>query len=550
MKPEYKVILANVGSAFDAAKSINDIQTQVSKIIDYYPKVVKSILPIFVTIVANPYDEVLTKANNLGNGVYTIISPEIDGDSTVFAIQARFAALKFPADIERCLIVISTQADFMGKRIASAQCANSDEDSPEFIPSTPKHSFNDIIISDILRNRILKALAIIQYKELIYKIWGFEKIDKATKSVLCFYGPAGTGKTMTAEAIGSFLGKKIIHSSYAEIESQWVGVGAKNLHAIFKAAEENDAILFFDEADSFLSNRLSHTSSSSDKHYNRMSNELFQLIENFNGCVIFATNLLTDIDEAFKSRIIDSIKFELPNKIERIQIIRKMIPSDFPLETEISDDEFSKLAAISDGFSGRDIRKSMLLSLASAAILFSTNEKKSFSISDIQYGFNEVKNSKEEMEEELGLSDGTKIGETLLDHQIFNEKIVSMAKLACLSDGIIDVREHDMINDLSRTLLGVEIKESDISLSKEESVKNVCCGLKDNTQKAQLLDVAIRIIAADKQVLDEEINFLKSVMAELSVNPDKVNSLIEYTKHMAVNIHEFESIQNNLFTNK
>lgn len=549
MKPEYKVILANVGSAFNAAKSINDIQTQVSKIIDSYPKVIKSILPIFVTIVANPNDDVLSKANNLGNGVYTIISPEIDGDTTVFAIQARFASIKIPADIERCLITISTQADFMEKRNSSAQCANPDEDSPKFIPSTPKHSFNDIIISDNLRNRILKALAIIQHKELIYKIWGFEKIDKATKSVLCFYGPAGTGKTMTAEAIGSFLGKKIIHSSYAEIESQWVGVGAKNLHAIFKAAEENDAILFFDEADSFLSNRLSHTSSSSDKHYNRMSNELFQLIEDFNGCVIFATNLLTDIDEAFKSRIIDSIKFELPNEIERVQIIRKMIPSDFPLETEFSDDDFSKLAAISDDFSGRDIRKSMLLSLASAAILFSTNEKKSFSISDIQYGFNEVKNSKEEMEKELGLTDGAKIGETLLDHQIFNEKIVSMAKLACLSDGIIDVREQNMINDLSRTLLGVEIKESDISLSKEESLNDVCSGLKDNTQKAQLLDVAIRIIAADNQVLDEEINFLKSVMAELSVNPDKVNSLIEYTKHMAVNNLELESIQNNLFTN-
>ena len=92
-----------------------------------------------------------------------------------------------------------------------------------------------------------------------------------------------------------------------------------------------------------------------------------------------------------------------------------------------------------------------------------------------------------------------------------------------------------------------EITESDISLSKIESLKDVCCGLKDNTQKAQLLDVAIRIIAADNKVLDEEINFLKSVMAELSVNHDKVNSLIEYTKHMAVNNHEFESIQENLF---
>ena len=106
MKPEYKVILANVGSAFNAAKSINDIQTQVSKIVDSYPKVIKSILPIFVTIVANPNDDVLSKANNLGNGVYTIISPEIDGDTTVFAIQARFASIKIPADIERCLITI------------------------------------------------------------------------------------------------------------------------------------------------------------------------------------------------------------------------------------------------------------------------------------------------------------------------------------------------------------------------------------------------------------------------------------------------------------
>ena len=87
-------------------------------------------------------------------------------------------------------------------------------------------------------------------------------------------------------------------ASYASIESKWVGEGPKNLRRIFSDAEEQDAILFFDEADSFLSKRVSNAETGSDKHYNRRSNEMFQLLESYNGIVIFATNLVSDFDTA------------------------------------------------------------------------------------------------------------------------------------------------------------------------------------------------------------------------------------------------------------
>lgn len=543
MKPEYRIFIDNSKSVFDAAKATDEILQQIKKIIEAYPKIIKSIVPFYVTIILDPKEDRLVNANNLGNGFYTILSPEVESDTTIFALQARLATLSLPGDKKSCLIVMSTLANYWSDNDKRNEKNPNEDETPDFIPMKPSRTFDEIILSKEITSRILRALSIIKNRQLIFETWGFNKIDKSTKSILCFYGPSGTGKTMTAEAIGSYLGKNIIHSSYAEIESQWVGVGAKNLHAIFKAASDNDAILFFDEADSFLSNRISHTSSSSDKHYNRMSNELFQLLENFDGCVIFATNLLTDIDEAFKSRIIDSIKFKLPSEDERIKLIKLMIPKDFPLLTPLSEENYKDLSLLTKGFSGRDLRKSVLLSLASAAVKY--NETIVYDYNDIKTGFLEVKHSKEAMQKELGILDESLLGESLLEHQSLNEKIVSMAKLACLSDGVIDDRERVMIKDLTRTLLGAE--NADITLTSEETVSNVCKGLKDNLQKTQLLDVAIKIIAADNQIQESEIVFLKTVMAELEVRPDKVESLISYAKRVASCCSEFEKICINLY---
>ncbi len=332
---------------------------------------------------------------------------------------------------------------------------------------------------------------------------------------------------MTAEAIGSYLHKKIVHSSYAQIESKWVGEGAKNLHAIFKFAEEHNAVLFFDEADSFLSSRIESTSGSSDKHYNRMSNELFQLLEDFNGCVIFATNLLTDVDTAFKSRIIDSIKFELPDANSRIDLIKKMIPEQFPLEGPISDEQLQELATITEDFSGRDIRKSILLSLAQCALKLKSDNAFAFSYDDFKAGFIEVKEYKDSMAAEEGIIPNS-IAQTIFDKQRRNENIFDISIYAMLCDGVLLESEKKLLNELSQNLLGVPIT-GEIDTPKR-SLEDICNEAIELGIAKELIDNVIRVLTSDGPMNETETDFLQSVIELLAIPGQYIDTILRYAR--------------------
>ena len=121
-----------------------------------------------------------------------------------------------------------------------------------FIPQTPQYSLDKMILSDRVRNELNKTILLIQNQKQIYDEWGFSEIDPNPKCVINFYGPPGTGKTMAAHSIATAVGKKILILNYSDIESKYVGEAPKNLMKAFQVAKETDAILFFDEADSFL----------------------------------------------------------------------------------------------------------------------------------------------------------------------------------------------------------------------------------------------------------------------------------------------------------
>lgn len=545
MKPVYNYFIDNCNDAFDYSSAMEDFVSNVRRIVEdrSYKHIIASPVPLYVTVYFNPTEDKLTSADNGSNGVYILATPEIEGNTTIFAMKLRIAKLSSPTGVHKTLVIFSTSKNIPFLNSNGNHQIDEDE-TPIFTAKPPKWTFDDIIMSDDMKNRIFKSLAIIKNRELIFSQWGFEKVDKATKSILCFYGPAGTGKTKTAEAIGSYLNKNIIHSSYAEIESQYVGVGAKNLHAIFEQAEEQDAILFFDEADSFLSNRLEKTESSSDKHYNRMSNELFQLLEEFNGCVIFSTNLLTDVDEAFKSRIIDSIKFELPDSNQRIELIKYMIPSSFPLN-KLSDDEYTELSQISEGFSGRDIRKSVLLALSNASTKFVDGSKKVFEYEDIKYGFTTVNESKKQMQGFLNDKESIDSIDDVIKKQEFNEKLISMAKLALNADGYIADEEVALLNELSLNLLGAKVQ--DTQLTEEDTLDNICSNVSDNTEKLQLIDIAIRMSVIDKVIADSEVVLLKDLFKALNVKDIYYDKLLEYAQHLLDTTNEFDAIKDELF---
>ena len=237
----------------------------------------------------------------------------------------------------------------------------------EFIPVIPKYSFEQVVLSDDVRKDIYEAINILKYQKLIYKVWGFEEIDPVPRSVINFYGPPGTGKTMSAHAVAKELDKRLLALNYAQIESKYVGDAAKNLSKAFEMAKDNDCILFFDEADSFLGKRIHNVTQGAEQALNSLRSQMLILLEEFPGIVIFATNLVSNFDQAFESRILKHIKFSLPNEEARIQIIQKTIPPRLPLACSFTDTELTELSQILDGLSGREIKGAIQECLLSKA---------------------------------------------------------------------------------------------------------------------------------------------------------------------------------------
>ena len=52
------------------------------------------------------------------------------------------------------------------------------------------------------------------------------------------------------------MNKNCLMVNYSELESKYVGETPKNIKKVFQKAMEEDAVLVFDEADSFLSRGL------------------------------------------------------------------------------------------------------------------------------------------------------------------------------------------------------------------------------------------------------------------------------------------------------
>ena len=149
---------------------------------------------------------------------------------------------------------------------------------------------------------------------------------------LLFSGPPGVGKTACAEATASRLRRDIIVADYAELQSCWVGQTEKNIVRIFRQAADDDAVLFWDEADGMFFDR----DGASRSFEVRDVNVLLQELERFNGLCILSTNRKPTLDKALERRIAIKIEFEPPDRARRLEIWTVLIPAKLPLATDVS----------------------------------------------------------------------------------------------------------------------------------------------------------------------------------------------------------------------
>ena len=102
-------------------------------------------------------------------------------------------------------------------------------------------------------------------------------------------------------------------------------------------------------------------SQGSERAANSMTSQLLVELEQYRGVVVFATNMLKNIDEAFMTRVL-SLEIPLPNAEQRRWIWEKHLPEKLPK----ADVRLDVLAAV-EGVCGRDIRNAVLLAATRAA---------------------------------------------------------------------------------------------------------------------------------------------------------------------------------------
>ncbi len=227
---------------------------------------------------------------------------------------------------------------------------------------TCHYTFDDIVTTPINIDIMKQAVNHLKYRNVIMDKWGLRKKSRYGNNItVLFYGSPGTGKTMAAQVIANELGMELFRVDSSQLTSKYIGETAKNIRAVFDGAKGSNLILFFDEADSIFAKRTNQSNDANDRYANSDTSFLLQKIEDYDGMVLLSTNLLQNIDEAFRRRITYMVNFARPDQRLRKELWLQLITEEMPHD-DIDYDFLSSFELV-----GSDI-KSILISACYMAV--------------------------------------------------------------------------------------------------------------------------------------------------------------------------------------
>ncbi len=202
-------------------------------------------------------------------------------------------------------------------------------------------TFEDLILPETNKCQLEELRSRISHRNHVYVELGLgQRLSLGKGLIALFTGTSGTGKTMAAELLACEQGVDLYKVDLSAVVSKYVGETEKNLGRVFADAEDANAILFFDEADSIFGKR-GEVKEAQDRWANMEVNYLLQRVEEYDGTVILASNLKQNIDEAFRRRIQVLVDFPFPDEEARLHIYKGMFPNNIIHPT---DEELDKLA--------------------------------------------------------------------------------------------------------------------------------------------------------------------------------------------------------------
>lgn len=193
-------------------------------------------------------------------------------------------------------------------------------------------------------------------------------------------GPPGTGKTMAAQIIAAELGLDLFRIDLATTVNKYIGETAKNLRRLFNRAACMNAVLLFDEADALFAKRT-NVRDSHDRYANSDTNYLLQLVEDYPGVALLATNKRQQLDDAFVRRVRYTFYFPRPDAAQRLCIWKHAI-------TQLSSTECAQRMAtdleqlaVQINVTGAQIKNAVL-----AGVFLSRRRRRLMTIEDLRIG--------------------------------------------------------------------------------------------------------------------------------------------------------------------
>ena len=147
--------------------------------------------------------------------------------------------------------------------------------------------------------------------------------------------------------------------SFADILTEYIGKSEERMRAVFliakeKAVESGKAVLLFIDTCDRLFRKPGKNDSEVSSNITGIFRECMNGIDEPKGqlIVLGATNYKNKLPEPILSRFAYTIEINLPDRNERIAILKLNIKN---IRCSLTDDDFARFADTTDGFSGRDI---------------------------------------------------------------------------------------------------------------------------------------------------------------------------------------------------
>ncbi|MFT4977366.1 MAG: hypothetical protein ACI8S6_003271 [Myxococcota bacterium] len=183
-------------------------------------------------------------------------------------------------------------------------------DSDLAAPRRVSTRWEDLIVSDTVRWQLEQALLHANYRLNILP----EQTGRLTGYRLLLSGLPGTGKSMCAEALATYLNRPLVKLDISTVLSKWLGETEKLLGQVFDIAESAGSVLVLDEAESLLRQRSSGQSGGG-----AGTGVAYMLtrLDRYTGVLVATTNRIEDLDEAFFRRFDDYVILPIPDKPTR-----------------------------------------------------------------------------------------------------------------------------------------------------------------------------------------------------------------------------------------